>query len=814
MKGIVDESEQVLVLYIDGVAATKYVDPKEAEDALRQMKKKFPRKEIELRTETHEEVELDENLHKWFKEKWVRFGPDGKIRGACARGSDSEGKPKCLPQKKAQNLGKKGRKYAASKKRREDPNPDRRGAAKNVATKKKTNEEQMDENCWKGYHKEGNKKMFGKTVPNCVKNEGQELEEKWSEKYKRSIDCSHPKGFSQKAHCAGRKKNEDRQKCPECGGSMYPESMINEKQDACYYKVKSRYKVWPSAYASGALVQCRKKGAKNWGTKSESVKEAANAAQQAAIAINMKKHHQKPKHVKENQLNELFDKPLPIKWTRFRDGQQGDFAITVTDPNTGKEVVHDYELAILYSNNRNIYYYDEIISPTRMASFIKQHKNHGLIISFSRWVNDNESEYDLTGDLGPAAAQVLATVMHHVVNFVKNSNTTWVTFTGSGESRRKLYQLLVKRVSSQMGWRSRQCTEGDTAQFMAWTPALDHEYWQGCHPIVHPIPGTDQFESRSDSRKTIRRKETNTMYRESKNPKSTKSTMNSGVQRRGQIKNKVKEARLREYGEFHPDKTDFSTGEKLKNFIKEKVTPVLGAVAASAIIALGQGDNFINLLKFIKNTLGNAIGLNEEYSISRSSMKQYVMEAAVKSKNPNVMKFIQTVFASKVPLKKVVGVIDEILKYANSLKTKKVAENMNYKPSRIPTKGSYNSSMSRTNRGVMREMPDTSGPVGTQPGGWRDRRTFEDTAYASGMGQGGNAGQSYRKFKPKMAGTTNEEMLDESIPWTQLIPYMRPDEWFQFFQGLVAAGAFVGAGGMTLATFTKALADFVTKKKK
>jgi len=38
------------------------------------------------------------------------------------------------------------------------------------------------------------------------------------------------------------------------------------KRDACYYKVKARYKVWPSAYASGALVKCRKKGAKNWGT--------------------------------------------------------------------------------------------------------------------------------------------------------------------------------------------------------------------------------------------------------------------------------------------------------------------------------------------------------------------------------------------------------------------------------------------------------------------------------------------------------------------------------------------------------------------
>ena len=36
------------------------------------------------------------------------------------------------------------------------------------------------------------------------------LEEKWSDKYKSSINCSNPKGFSQKAHCAGRKKNESR----------------------------------------------------------------------------------------------------------------------------------------------------------------------------------------------------------------------------------------------------------------------------------------------------------------------------------------------------------------------------------------------------------------------------------------------------------------------------------------------------------------------------------------------------------------------------------------------------------------------------
>jgi hypothetical protein len=197
----------------------------------------IPVRRLANQEQSVDEEQLDENLRKWFKEKWVRFGPDGKIRGACARGSDKEGKPKCLPQKKAQNLGKKGRKYAASKKRREDPNPERRGKAKNVATKK---------------------------------NEDIQVNEKWSKKYKDSINCSNPKGFSQKAHCAGKKKNEsmheETKKCPECGGPMYHESMMTEKQDACYHKVKSRYKVWPSAYASGALVQCRKKGAKNWGT--------------------------------------------------------------------------------------------------------------------------------------------------------------------------------------------------------------------------------------------------------------------------------------------------------------------------------------------------------------------------------------------------------------------------------------------------------------------------------------------------------------------------------------------------------------------
>tara|TARA_X000000950_G_scaffold285060_1_gene389715 strand:- start:705 stop:1526 length:822 start_codon:yes stop_codon:yes gene_type:complete len=43
------------------------------------------------------------------------------------------------------------------------------------------------------------------------------------------------------------------------------------KKDACYKKVKASAKVWPSAYASGRLVQCRKKGAANYGNKSEGI---------------------------------------------------------------------------------------------------------------------------------------------------------------------------------------------------------------------------------------------------------------------------------------------------------------------------------------------------------------------------------------------------------------------------------------------------------------------------------------------------------------------------------------------------------------
>ena len=62
-------------------------------------------------------------------------------------------------------------------------------------------------------------------------------------------------------------QNESKQKPVAVTEAQFDEAA--GKKDACYHKVKSRYKVWPSAYASGALVQCRKVGAKNWGNKSK-----------------------------------------------------------------------------------------------------------------------------------------------------------------------------------------------------------------------------------------------------------------------------------------------------------------------------------------------------------------------------------------------------------------------------------------------------------------------------------------------------------------------------------------------------------------
>ena len=159
-----------------------------ADKALKKLKKKKSTKKEEVETSlfSDEEIEAltekldgksakdkDYSLHDWFKGGgWKQTG--GKYDGKpCAKQPGQTTKPFCRDADDRANMSKDERERRAAKKRREDPNPDRKGKAK------------------------------------MVSEEG--------------------------------------------------------KKDACYHKVKASAKVWPSAYASGRLVQCRKKGASNYG---------------------------------------------------------------------------------------------------------------------------------------------------------------------------------------------------------------------------------------------------------------------------------------------------------------------------------------------------------------------------------------------------------------------------------------------------------------------------------------------------------------------------------------------------------------------
>ena len=73
-----------------------------------------------------EEETVNEDLRKWFAQKWVRMDTKGNIKGQCAR-EPGEGKPKCRPLASARSMSKTERAKSARRKRREDPVADRSG---------------------------------------------------------------------------------------------------------------------------------------------------------------------------------------------------------------------------------------------------------------------------------------------------------------------------------------------------------------------------------------------------------------------------------------------------------------------------------------------------------------------------------------------------------------------------------------------------------------------------------------------------------------------------------------------------------------
>tara|TARA_R100000388_G_scaffold75288_1_gene54621 strand:- start:5804 stop:6253 length:450 start_codon:yes stop_codon:yes gene_type:complete len=77
-------------------------------------------------------------LQSWLDQDWVRIGADGTILGSCGSRKEAEGKPKCLPRSKAESLSKAERAKLVARKRRKDPNKDRKGKPINVSNKLKS----------------------------------------------------------------------------------------------------------------------------------------------------------------------------------------------------------------------------------------------------------------------------------------------------------------------------------------------------------------------------------------------------------------------------------------------------------------------------------------------------------------------------------------------------------------------------------------------------------------------------------------------------------------------------------------------------
>jgi len=174
-------------------------------------------------------------LHHWFKGSKSKDGKPGWIQAdgsPCANEAGESKTPKCFSSGRLRALKRKGEKgealirSAISRKRQEDPKQQKKtGAAKPINVKT--------------FAKGKNNKNYVKAEPDL-------------------------KEFF--------KLSEATKDIPGKGSGT---------KDACYYKVKSRFDVWPSAYSSAALVRCRKVGAANWGKKSNKLKEEYTKIQQS-----------------------------------------------------------------------------------------------------------------------------------------------------------------------------------------------------------------------------------------------------------------------------------------------------------------------------------------------------------------------------------------------------------------------------------------------------------------------------------------------------------------------------------------------------
>ena len=179
-------------------------------------------------------------------------------------------------------------------------------------------------------------------------------------------------------------------------------------KDACYHKVKARYDVWPSAYASGALVKCRKVGAANWGNKSK--KEGLDDLK--ALPKDLKKSIKKNREESVNEagmeMNKLkdaikmFQKKIDKQGrvTNARDEEHLSNLIKLYVKMGGKGIK---EASLGDKFNKRINQYKKKIEKEKEAyrkareMQARKNKRESVEESYDLWAEDGSFGYTMTG---------------------------------------------------------------------------------------------------------------------------------------------------------------------------------------------------------------------------------------------------------------------------------------------------------------------------------------------------------------------------------------------------------------------------------
>jgi hypothetical protein len=227
----------------------------------------------------YEDVVNEEGLRDWFGKSKSKDGKPGWVQSdgsPCANEPGETKTPKCFSRDKLASMSKGEVASAVRRKREKDPGQQSKsGAASPTYVSTDSPTKKMKEEFFKENHKEiadGREKdeegYMASTEMDTIDSAVKKLR-----KIIKKGDTQLPAWVQSKITKAAdyidtaadyldsNEMSEEEDKKGKGSGT----------KDACYTKVKSRYDVWPSAYASGALVKCRKVGASNWGNKSEEV---------------------------------------------------------------------------------------------------------------------------------------------------------------------------------------------------------------------------------------------------------------------------------------------------------------------------------------------------------------------------------------------------------------------------------------------------------------------------------------------------------------------------------------------------------------